>query len=204
MISSVSRFEDFINDGDVITSDLAMELYSNSFRSVGIFGKLKLFITENCITADHTQAENGAKFVKTCLDLATKYAQLTATRGMILTRMAGIVSVAEKHYKDTNKEVKMKEMVQIRQNFIHLADKQRDIDKGVLSFFTDPLNSFRSKRVIFEMFHKPYEYNELLSYLHSLDDQFTGMIDNDHVILCPEEKLGGLCRQMGVVSLLTS
>ena len=127
-----------------------------------------------------------------------------------MTRLAGITLQAEDHYKallEDPKYASMKEKIGrkaqemggYKENFIYLADQQRSMDKDVLRFLGDPLNQFQSKRIIFELFAHPGTYHVLMGYLMSLHEQYDFLTDSNHVIVCPEKKLSGLCRKQAIV-----
>ncbi|XP_066931842.1 uncharacterized protein [Clytia hemisphaerica] len=208
MTKSIAHFEDYLNNDKIITEQLATQFYSNSFQRIGIFGRLDKQIKKYCIKKPH-QGDSNKKNIDVCMALLTSYTRLSVTRSIMLARLAGITLKAEDHYKELiddpkytslkeKIERKMQDMGGYKENFIYLADQQRSMDKDVLRFLGDPLNQFQSKLVIFELFSNPAKYQVLMAYLLSLDEQYEFLTDKDHVILCPEKKLSGLCRTLSI------
>lgn len=205
---SVVHFEDFLNTQQVITEELASQFYAISFQKVGIFGKLERSIQRYCVEEAHSDNKGDKNdVIHACMGLVVSYARLASSRVMLLTRMAGITQRAEFYFEgivkgdSPNKEKlvrKQQSMGQYKENFIYLAKQQRNADKDVLRFIVDPMNQFRSKRVIHELLSNPQKFPILMQYLLSLDEEFGFLIDNNAVVLCPDSQLGGLCTKMEV------
>ena len=64
-----------------------------------------------------------------------------------------------------------------------------------MSFLFDPMTSFDRSKVIFELYNNPDENRVVMEYLMLLHGLY-GLYRKDRIVICKEEQLNGLCREM--------
>lgn len=123
-------------------------------------------------------------FVSIIFQLVNAYVEASTTRQLVLTRLASLLEMSLLH--------------NISENFMDLVQAQREEDVEVLKCFADPLNSFREKLIVNEIFSNPHQYYLIWEYLLNLDEMYSDVIDNNHAVICAEEYLQGLCIQLKI------
>ena len=152
------------------------QFYQDTLNDIKLFGKLQKSISSYC-ESDETRSF--------CLKTIKAYIELSIGKQLIL------IQVLSLFFGDESNTQKTQSYESLESSLINLFRSQREADLKVLGSFFNPLESTKTRTIIFELYYKQEDHEIIINYLLSLHREHN--LFKQEVYICEELELRGMC-----------
>lgn len=152
------------------------QFYQEILKDINLFGKLQKSISSYC------ESDETSSF---CLKTIKAYIELSIGKQLIL------IQVLSLFFGDEINTQRKQGYESLESSLINLFLSQREADLKVLGFFFSPLESTKTRTIIFELYYKQEDHEIIINYLLSLHRE--NNLFKQEVYICEELELRGMC-----------